>query len=339
MFRKSNLFVLFVLSVLLGTAGYAQETIVVPATPSQPQRIERQMQIFTNGGGSYLGVQLQEVSKENFSKFGLKDVRGAAVEKVSENSPAKQAGFLDGDVIVKFEGEEISSVRKLQRLIGEVAPDHQAKVTVLRGGNERDLTVTMGKRPAPSFQGGNFNIEQMRVPGIPEFPSNTMPRVTMPPPEGNFEFFRTMPDSQGGNNMVWNFFSGRRIGVNSMALTKQLGDYFGVADGKGVLISNVSENSPAAKAGLKAGDVIIEAEGKAISTTAELSRALGDKQKKTVSLTVLRNKNRQNITVEPEESKDVFETAPAVRMTAPRGAVTNIMPRVMTLSGTSSIEL
>lgn len=336
MFR-SNLFAFFALAASFGTTAYAQTTTVVPATPGEPQRIERQVRVFTSDGGSYLGVQLQEVTKENFGKYGLKDVRGAAVEKVSDNSPAKQAGFQDGDVIVKFDGEDVSSVRKLQRLIGEVAPDHQAKVTVLRGGSERDLNVTVGKRPTVAFQNGNITAESFRLPGIPEFPSNTMPRVTIPGNEQNFEFFRTIPDAPGGDNLVWNFFSGRRIGVSSMALTKQLGDYFGVADGKGILVSNVRENSPAAKAGLKAGDVIVDADGQALANTAELTKALSNKDKKTVNLTILRNKNRQNVTVEPEESKDVLKLNPSVKI-VPRSGATTIAPRVLTLNR-SEIEL
>lgn len=334
---KSKLLTLFAVASL-GTAAYAQTVTVVPATPGEPQRIERQVRIFTNDGGSYLGVQLQEVTKENFGKYGLKDVRGAAVEKVSDNSPAKQAGFQDGDVIIKFDGEEISSVRKLQRVIGEVAPDHPAKVTVLRGGSERDLNVTMGKRPAPTFQNGNFTFstpdERSFEFKSPVLRGNTFP-IAPSFPDGTL--FNTLPNGQGGDNMVWNFFSGRRIGVTSTGLTKQLGDYFGVADGKGILISSVTENSPAAKAGLKAGDVIIEADGQAISNPAELTRSLGNKDKKTVNLTILRNKNRQNVTVEPEESKDVIRTIPGVRI-APQGGATTIAPRVLTLKG-SEIEL
>ena len=109
-----------------------------------------------------------------------------------------------------------------------------------------------------------------------------------------------------------------------------------MADGKGILVSNVSENSPAAKAGIKAGDVIVEADGQGVSNTAELSKALGNKDKKTVNLTILRNKNRQNLTVEPEESKDVLRMTPSVRIT-PQGGAT-IAPRVLTLKG-SNIEI
>lgn len=329
MLKKSNLFA-FLLMSAFGTAAYAQDTTIVPAAPSQPQQIERQLQIFTNGGGSYLGVQLQEVGKDNFGKFGLKDVRGVAVEKVSENSPAKQAGLQDGDVIVRFDGEDVSSVRKLQRLIGEVAPDHQSKVTILRGGDEKNLTVTVGKRPAASFQNGAFatvpgeNTFEYSIPAMPEFPSKTMPA----PPNGANEMFRIY-SNPNGDNMMWNLYSGRRIGINTMPLTKQLGDYFGTAEGKGILVSSVSENSPAAKAGIKAGDVILEADGNAVSSPAQLTKALGDKQKKTVNLTVLRNKNRQNITVEPQELPAPSNTQQQLR----------VIPRTMRLAAPTVNEL
>lgn len=331
MLEKSNFFKFLFLAAALGSTTYAQ----TPATPPAPATVERRVQVFTTDGGSYLGVQLQDINKENFGKYGLREVRGVAIEKVADNSPAKQAGLQDGDVIVKFDGEQITSVRKLQRLIGEVAPDHQAKVTVLRGGNERDLNVTVGKRPGASFQTGSIgSFPRMPMPGIPEFPSDRMPRVAIPRGE-DFEVFSTVPN---GDNMVWNFFSGRRIGVSTTNLSKQLGEYFGVNDGKGILINSVAENSPAAKAGLKAGDVIIEADGKSVSNPAELTRALGDKDKKTVTLTVLRNKSRQTVTVEPEESKDVLRMTPGVRIqTAPR-TMRRVVPGAVTL-GAPSIEL
>jgi serine protease Do len=92
----------------------------------------------------------------------------------------------------------------------------------------------------------------------------------------------------------------RQIGVGVMPLTKQLGDYFGISDGKGLLVSSVRENSPAAKAGLKAGDVIVEVEGKQVNETFELLRAVNEKKEGDVTLTVVRDKNRQTFRVTPE---------------------------------------
>ncbi len=302
MSKTGNIFAFLIVFVFVVATVSAQ-------TPA-PQ-FERAISVFDDGG-SYLGIQTQEVTKENFSKFGLSSVRGIAVEKVTADSPAQKAGLQDGDVIVRFNGEEVSSYRKLTRLIGETAPDHQAKLTVMRGGNEREVTVTMGKRPTPKFEEGSFSIAvpgQMggvfeRVPGPQEF------RRQMPMTPG-FKLDK-LPEGEMGNVFVWedgqdgNFIWGstRQIGAGISGLTKQLGDYFGVADGKGVLINNVNENSPAAKAGLKAGDVIVEVEGKAVSNTMELLRGISEKKEGEVTLTIVRNRNRQTIKVTPEKLKE-----------------------------------
>jgi C-terminal processing protease CtpA/Prc len=76
-----------------------------------------------------------------------------------------------------------------------------------------------------------------------------------------------------------------------------------VASGKGLLINNVRENSPAAKAGLKAGDVIVEVEGKSVASNLDLIRAIGEKKEGDVNLTIIRDKNRQTVRVTPEAVK------------------------------------
>jgi serine protease Do len=295
MSKASNLFAFLVIFVFVGA-------MVAPAqTPTPPKKRVPFTEAFEffDDNGSYLGVQTQEITKENFSKFGLSSVRGVAIEKVLDDSPAKQAGLQDGDVIVRFNGDEVTSYRKLTRLISETAPDHQAKLTVFRGGSEREITVTMGKRPTPKFEMGNFT---MAVPGgsFERFPF----------PEG-FKIDK-LPDGEKGEVFVWEsgkdgsifFGSTRQIGVGVSSLTKQLGDYFGVADGKGLLVNSVNENSPAAKAGLKAGDVIVEIEGKAVNSIADLIRGLNEKKEGEVSLTVVRNRNRQTFKVTPEKMKE-----------------------------------
>jgi serine protease Do len=94
--------------------------------------------------------------------------------------------------------------------------------------------------------------------------------------------------------------SSRQIGVSVSPLTKQLGDHFGVADGKGLLVSTVRENSPAAKAGLRAGDVIVEVNGKPVSADLDLINALSEKSEGDISLTVVRDRQRRTMSVTPE---------------------------------------
>lgn len=295
MFTKGKLFAGLLISALVGAVGVYAQTVPTPPNAPKAPTAPRAFEFYTSGSGGYLGVQSQDVTKENFSKFGLREVRGVAIEKVVENSPAAQAGLQNGDVILRFNSEEVTSVRKLTRLISEVAPDHQVRITVFRNGGERELTATLGKRPGVSFSEGAFGgtlAPSMRVP------LGEMPRIA-PFPNGT----TVVPSVRGGDN-VFMFGNNRQIGVGVSSLSKQLGDYFGVADGKGVLINNVIENSPAAKAGLRTGDVIIEIDGKAVNETFDLSRAVNEKKEGDVTLTIIRNKNRQTVRVTPEKGKN-----------------------------------
>jgi membrane-associated protease RseP (regulator of RpoE activity) len=291
MIRKLPVFIL--LSIAACTAAFGQQRI----EPVE-KRINRIIlsEPFVSG---YLGVQTQEVTKENFAKLGLREVRGIAIEKVVKDSPAAQAGIRKGDVIVRFGGEEVTSVFKLTRLLNEIAPDHQAKITILRGGAESELTVTLGKREMTPMQYGGFNPEDLNFPGIPEYPR----RAPMPP---NGTMLPIPPMAGDGDSLfVHRGGANRQIGVSATSLTKQLADFFGVANGDGLLINNVRENSPAAKAGLKAGDIIIEADGKSVKNNVELIRTINDKKDGDVTLTIVRDKNRQTVRVTPEISKDM----------------------------------
>src|SRR5690349_10791960 len=152
-----------------------------------PKGEARSCSFFFEGDGSYLGVQTEEITKDNFAKYGLREVRGVAVEKVIEGSPAEKAGIQNGDVIIRFNNEEVTSVRKLSRLMGEVAADHQAKVTVLRNGSEREITATLSKRPSPKFDEGSFSMNAPQVPfpqgDFPSIPKiDPLPRIEMQPP-------------------------------------------------------------------------------------------------------------------------------------------------------------
>jgi len=287
MLHKLSVFIM--LSFAVCTVANAQNQS--PASKEPGEKKAQPMIFEMPFAGSYLGVQTKDISKENMAQYNLREVRGVAVEKVSENSPAAQAGIQNGDVILKFNGEEITSVRKLTRLISEVAPDHQARITILRGGNEREITATLGKREMLKFENTGMLERLYGLPGIPEYP-NRPPQLGQLPPMGN--------DQDG---FMFRTDSNRQIGVGITPLTKQLGEYFGVADGKGLLVSSVRQNSPAAKSGLRAGDVIVEVEGKQISETSDLIRLMNEKKEGDVTLTVVRDKNRKTFRVTPETLK------------------------------------
>lgn len=265
--------------------------------------------VFPRLNSSYLGVQTVEVTKQNYTRFGLAEVRGVAVDSVLKDSPAEKAGIQNGDVIIRFDGETVSSVNKLTRLIAETAPDHKAKVTVLRNGNDRDIEVTIGKREMPGgfFSSGNFPSEGIIIPRAQRVPidptSPASPRIETVP--------RTpFPQIDGNGAMIWRGASARQIGVSISVLSKQLAEYFGVADGKGLLVRDVRPDSPASKAGIKAGDVIVEIDGKKMTEGADLIEAVNEKTEGTVSITIIRDKNRQAVIVEPAKSIEKYLVSP-----------------------------
>lgn len=296
MLRKVSVFIL--LSTVFSLVTYGQVVEVRPESGEGKNRVFS----FAFGGGSYLGIEIKEVTKENYSELGLSEVKGVSITKVLENSPAEKAGLKAGDVIVGFDGASVTSTKKLTRLIGEVAPDHSVDMTVIRGGSEIRLSVTVGKRDMPGWSSGNFVFPEVPdapfppdAPGAPVAPdAPDVPLIEMP----NVQIF-----PRGDGNFVWSTGPRRTIGVGVSSLSEQLGEYFGAEDGKGILITSVEADSPAARAGLKAGDVIVEANGKAVNGSGDLVRTLNTEKEGDVTLTVIRDRSRRTISVTPEESK------------------------------------
>ncbi len=280
MLRK--LFVFILLSTLTCLVTLAQDS----PKPNE-KRVERGFGFALSGSGSYMGVEVKEVTKENFAQMGLTEVRGVGISKVLKDTPAEKAGLQAGDVIVRFNGEVVTGQRQFTRLISEVAPDHTVNLTVVRSGSEIEIPITIGKRPVPQLFTGNFEFPKMNIP------TGEMPNVET-----------IIPKGKGDNAVIWRMSSGRSIGVGVTSLTKQLADYFGISDGQGLLINRVSENSPAERAGLRAGDVIVEIDGKKVTGNSDLIRSIYEKKEGDIVLTIIRDKSRQTINVTPEERKD-----------------------------------
>jgi serine protease Do len=163
------------------------------------------------------------------------------------------------------------------RVVSEIAPEQSVRVTISRSGAEQEVAATIGRRNnAQAFKGLlKGNADNWEWEG-PKFENN----------DGNFTFA---------------FAGGRRIGISTTELTKQLADYFGVSGGKGVLVTSVSDDGPAAKAGLKAGDVITSVDGEPVQSSGDVSSAINHKKDGDVTLTIIRNKTQQTIRVTPVE--------------------------------------
>jgi serine protease Do len=259
------------------------------AAPSEPMSFS-----FFLDGGTFLGIQPEEINRENMGRYGLSQPRGVGVGNVSKDSPAERAGLRKGDVILQFDGEPVTSTRKLLRLIGESAPEQTVRLTVSRDGNEQQLSATLGKREAAG--------------------ANTFGLMTPAQPGSQFEFPprapRTWERMEAPEVFSFGFGNNRRVGVTTTPLTKQLADFMGVGGGRGLLVTSVAENTPASRAGLRAGDVITEVNGAAVEDTGDFIRELNRKDEGEVTLTIVRDKSRRTIKVTPEG-----KAAPAINLT------------------------
>ena len=264
------------------TPPAAPQAVAAPAAPRAPGAPVAQsapLAVIAQGG-NYLGIVTEDVTRENMGRYNLREPRGVIVSRVAAASPAASAGLKVGDVILRFEGEQVTNHRKLQRLINEAAPDQTVRLTISRNGSEQEVSITVSRRPSDGIGFGSVWT-----------------------PQAGQELLRGMEDAQRayGTGFSYSFGWGRRIGVSTTQLTRQLADYFGISGGSGLLVTSVTESSPAARAGLKAGDIITAVDGEKMESAGDLSRALNRKAEGDVTLTIVRERNQRTLTVTPEK--------------------------------------
>jgi serine protease Do len=95
----------------------------------------------------WIGVQIQPITSDLAKGIGLNSPRGAIIASVQKNSPGAKAGLARGDVITSMDGDPIKDVHELTKRIQNTAPGTSAQIGLLRNGNERPVTVTLGQMP------------------------------------------------------------------------------------------------------------------------------------------------------------------------------------------------
>ncbi len=228
---------------------------------------------YKSSGKAWLGVYTQAVDDELTEAFDLPVSHGVIVNRVVKDSPADKAGLNEDDIIIRFDGSKITDADELVEMVGEDQPGDEVAVTVMRGDDELELEVTLGERP-----GGSKSVW-----------------ITKNPKKEDFFF------SFDYNEYPY-------MGVSLLDLTRQLGDYFGIDKGRGALITDVIKDSPAAAAGLKAGDVIVAIDGDEVFDTEDVEDLIEDKKAgDKVEVSVIRNKEQKKFTVEVTENEEAPE--------------------------------
>ncbi len=236
---------------------------------------------FTRRG--YLGVGIAEITSERARALNLKDDSGVEVKRVDENSPAAKAGLRENDVILEVDGKRVDSVGQFIHTISDAAPGTKLALTIWRNGAKQMILAVIGERPSQMFV---FNGPD----GAPA------PFPPMPPMPDMSEIERQLGDQlSGAMEGPWTGAS-QRVGFEGEMLSPQLAEYFGVKSG--VLVRTVVAKTPAAKAGLKAGDVVTKVNGTPVTTPREISSLVHMSRSARVSVTIVRNRREQNLNVD-----------------------------------------
>jgi serine protease Do len=183
----------------------------------------------------WLGVSIQPLTQELAKSFGLTGTQGALVASVTEDSPAARAGLKEGDVIVTFDGKAVDAPRVLPSLVANTPVGRPVPVGIVRDGARQTVTVTVGNL--------SDSREARATPGGPG---------------------EKAPESRATE----------KHGLALQELTPELAKQLGVQSEKGVVVTQVKPDSPAAQAGLAAGDVIREVNRMPVQDLQDVERGL-----------------------------------------------------------------
>ena len=207
----------------------------VPSKTALP--VIDQLREFKEVRRGWLGVRIQQVSDEIAESLSVKPARGALVAGIDEKGPAKPAGIEPGDVIVKFDGKDVKEMRDLPRIVADTPVGKDVDVVVIRKGKEETKTVRLGRLEDEKKQASVSDKKD----GTPE----EKPVVK------------------------------KALGLDLANLTDDLRKKHNIKDKvKGVVITGVDPNSPAAEKRLAPGMVIAEVQQQPVSSAAELQQRI-----------------------------------------------------------------
>jgi serine protease Do len=239
-------------------SGLAIGAAVAPVAEGQSKRDWTEPSVVQLiGGGGRLGVSVRDANDDDLKGAKLPAAGGVVIEEVREDSPAQKAGLKAGDLVVEFDGERVRSTRQFTRLVQETPAGRHVQAVVVRDGQRTTLSVQTEEPDTFTYLNDLGRSRTFRAtPPIP--PTAPAPPRPTPLP---LELYPRLEQF---------FSSSGRLGITVDTLSDQLADYFGTKDG--VLVTSVTASSAAAKAGLKAGDVITAINGSSVTSHSDLSR-------------------------------------------------------------------
>ena len=109
-------------------------------------------------GGAYLGVELVNLNEPLRAHFGVPEGSGVLVSNVMDGSPAARAGIQVGDILTRFDGEDVASSRKLTTMVRKAEAGDPADIEIWRDGKVETVSTTLDERPRPDLKANYFSF-------------------------------------------------------------------------------------------------------------------------------------------------------------------------------------
>ena len=210
------------------------------------KQVAEQLREFGRVRRGWIGVSYQSVTDDIAESFSLDRARGVLVANVAADGPAAKAGLKRNDIILNFAGQEVPDLRRFPRLVANARVGSTVDIVVWRGGKELPLKLRIGEQEEPE----KTNVSAPG--GAPKKPVE--------------------PDQAVTSTI-------EQLGLTLQKVSDQLREKYGLGENvKGVVITKVAPNSPAAEKQLLAGDIILEVDQKAVTTPQEITELVGKLQ-------------------------------------------------------------
>jgi hypothetical protein len=258
---------------------------------------------------AYLGVRLTEETEHPEG--------GARVTHVVDDSPADKAGLEEDDIVVEFNGEIVRGPMALTQRIHACAPGDRVTLKVLRDGRTTEVEVELGQRsevtvsvPDVNWQSDRGQVWQDEFQDRMEDLGERLGRT--------YSYSYTLPEGGGSFTIPFGVDWGKpKLGVQLIETTQELREHLGGSEDEGVLVSKVLPGTPAQRAGIAVGDLIVSIGGDAVATVDELREALSDKEGEAFTVVVVRDHRRIPIEVTIPAPDDDRPTGPRAALTPP----------------------
>jgi serine protease Do len=263
----------------------------------------------------YLGIDVRDIPDEHVASLHLREARGAEIIRVDHDGPAGKMGLRERDVVVQMNGISIDGEEQIRRLLRESAPGRTVMLVISRDGQQMTLTAQMADRSQVEKEAWEQHLvspagPQAPATGLPSeesFASTGSPSAPAPTSRYSKSFIGTLLMSPS--------YTGAMLEV----MGPQLAQFFGVEGRTGLLVRSVENNSPAAQAGMKAGDVVVHANTRTVATMSDWAKTIREAKGRPVSVIVLRDKQEKTLTLTPDGKKRSelelpLEPAPTIRL-------------------------